>query len=150
MKLFKGKSTTIGGKITFSEPITPKWNLVMDYGYNTNNSTSYRNTFNKAASGKYDDLDLLFSNNFDFTAASHSGSTIFRFVDKKIRFAAGSGLSSVRFNLLNVDDGTNNNYQFLRITPQTQFNYTFKPQTSVSFNYRGTTRANHQPVATNT
>jgi hypothetical protein len=112
----------------------------MDYGYNTNNSTSYRNTFNKAASGKYDDLDLLFSNNFDFTAASHSGSTIFRFVDKKIRFAAGSGLSSVRFNLLNVDDGTNNNYQFLRITPQTQFNYTFKPQTSVSFNYRGTTR----------
>jgi hypothetical protein len=140
MKAFEGQSQTIGGKITFSEPITPKMNLVLDYGHNRNNSSSYRNTFNKGTNGKYEVFDPLFSNNFDFDAYSHSSSAILRYVDKKVRFAFGSGLSAVNLDLIDLDGREQIDYNFLRITPQGQFAYTFKPQMSITFNYRGTTR----------
>ncbi len=47
MKMFTGSSRTMGGKITFSEPLSSKWNLVLDYAHNRNTAISYRNTFNK-------------------------------------------------------------------------------------------------------
>lgn len=154
MKLFAGRSQTIGGKITFSEPLTPKINLVLDYGHNRNNSYSHRNTYNKGADGKYDIFDDRFSNNFDFDAYAHSSTAILRYVDKKVRFALGSGLSAVALDLYDVDAVKKTDYNFLRVTPQGQFGYTFKPQTVLTVNYRGTTRQPNinqlQPLRDNT
>lgn len=139
-KSFDGRSETIGTKITFSEPLSATWMLVMDYALNRNHSTSLRNTFEKGFNGKYEVLIPEFSNNFDLVALSHSGSGILRYTGKKIRAAMGSGISSVKLRLTNLDDATVNRYNFLNITPQFQFNYTLKQQTNLNFNYRGTTR----------
>ncbi|HVG41354.1 MAG TPA: carboxypeptidase regulatory-like domain-containing protein, partial [Chitinophagaceae bacterium] len=57
LKNFNGESITLGSKVTFSEPINDKWNVVLDYALNKNNSTSKRNTFNKDNNGKYEVLD---------------------------------------------------------------------------------------------
>ena len=154
MKLFAGRSQTVGGKVTFSEPLTPKINLVLDYGHNRNNSYSHRNTYNKGTNGKYDVFDDRFSNNFDFDAYAHSSQAILRYVDKKVRFALGSGLSAVNLDLYDIDAAKKTDYNFLRLTPQGQFSYTFKPQTSLSVSYRGTTRQPNinqlQPLRDNT
>ena len=47
LKTFKGNSKTFGGKITFSEPLNEKLNLVLEYAHNRNNSQSYNNSYNK-------------------------------------------------------------------------------------------------------
>ena len=65
---------------------------------------------------------------------------ILRYMDKKLRFAAGSGVSAVKLNLHNLDANEKRSYDFLNLTPQGQVSYTFKPQTTLSVNYRGTTR----------
>ncbi|HYH15680.1 MAG TPA: TonB-dependent receptor [Flavisolibacter sp.] len=140
MRLFEGRSQTIGAKVTFSEPITTKLNLVLDYAHNRNNSNSYQNTYNQNGNGKYDVLDESYSNNFDMNAYSHSTMAILRYTDKKVRFAAGTGLSTVKLKLLNLDSKEKRNYDFLNLTPQASFNYAFKQQTNWSLNYRGTTR----------
>ncbi len=140
MKDFDGRSRTIGGKFTFNEPLSAKWNLVLDYAHNRNNSESYRNSFNKSNNGKYDVLDSSFSNNFDMNAYSHSSIAVLRFIDKKLKFAFGSSISTVELKLNNIDNNVRNDYDFLNLTPQGQISYQFKPQSSVSFNYRGTTR----------
>jgi hypothetical protein len=137
---FDGRSQTIGGKITFSEPISSKVNLVLDYAHNRNNASSYQNTFNQNGDGKYDVLDDDYSNNFDMDAYSHSTMAVLRYTDKKIRFAAGTGVSSVKLKLSNIDSKERTSYNFLNLTPQASFNYAFKQQTNWSFNYRGTTR----------
>ncbi|MDB5196420.1 MAG: hypothetical protein JWP88_791 [Flaviaesturariibacter sp.] len=139
-KTFNGNSKTTGGKITFSEPLSTKWSLILDYGHNENKSYSHRNTYNKATNGKYENFDPAFSNNFDLNAISNSGSTIFKYTDKKLRMSLGSGLSGVTLNSSNLDLKKDTSYHFLNMTPQAQFGYTIKPQTNVSFNYRGTTR----------
>jgi hypothetical protein len=139
-KIFKGESRTFGSKITFSEPLTTKWNLVVDYAFNINAGGSDRNTFNKSNNGKYEVLDSLYSNNFDLDAFSHSGTAIFRYADKKLRAAFGSGLSATKLRLFDLYRNLHTTYNFLNLTPQVSFGYTFKPQTNLSFNYKGTTR----------
>ncbi len=139
-KLFDGSSTTIGGKITFSEPLGTKWRMIAEYSYNQNNSISKKNTFEKSSTGKYEIFNPVFSNNFDLGATSH-GATIFsRYDYKKIRAAFGSGFSSIKLNLQNLDLNTTSVYRFRNIIPQASFNYALKPQTGIGLNYRGNTR----------
>jgi hypothetical protein len=139
-KLFDGRSTTFGLKTTFSEPLSALWTLVTDYAYNKNHSVSERNTYEKSFNGKYETLVAEFSNNFELDAYSHSGNMILRYMGTKVRAGIGSGISTVKLNLRNLDDNTRNRYDFLNITPQAQINYIPKAQTNLGFNYRGTTR----------
>jgi hypothetical protein len=153
-KRMTGNSKTLGAKTTWSEPLSMKWSLVVEYAFNKNNSGSHRNTYNKDATGKYATLDQEFSNNFDLNVFSHSGTTIFKYADKKLRAAFGSGISSVKLKLYNLDENNRNHYNFLNLTPQASVNYTLKPQTNLRFNYRGTTRQptidQLQPIRDNT
>ena len=138
-KTGNGNSNTIGSKITFSEPLSLKCNLIVDYSFNNNSSSSNLNTFNKV-NGKYESLDPVYSNNFDFGAISNSGTLTARYIGTKTKFAFGSGISSVNLKLRNLENGVRNNYNFLNLTPQAQFSYTLKTQTSISASYRGSTR----------
>jgi hypothetical protein len=153
MRVFDGASRSIGGKITYSEPLSKKFILVLDYAHNRNNATSYRNTFNESNNGKYETLDPVFSNNFDMDAFSHSGMALLRFIDTKVKAVVGTGLSNVKLKLYNLDNQNRNTYNFLNYTPQAQIGYTIKPQTNLSFNYRGTTRQPNidqlQPIRNN-
>jgi hypothetical protein len=139
-KLFDGRSTTLGVKTTFSEPLSAKWTLVADYAYNKNHSISLRNTYERDFNGKYEVLIPDFSNNFELDAYSHTGNGIVRFIDKKLNVALGSGISAVKLKQRNLDDLSLKYYNFLNVTPQAQITYTIKPQFNVRFNYRGTTR----------
>jgi hypothetical protein len=139
-KLFTGRSTTLGVKTTFSEPLSAKWNLVIDYAFNQNHSVAHHNTFEKGFNGKYDIPVSEFSNNFELEAVSHSANGVLRFTGKKFSSVMGSGFSSVKMGLNNLDDNTLNNYEFLNVTPQAQVIFTLKPQTTLRLNYRGTTR----------
>ncbi len=140
MKLFDGRSTTMGVKTSFVEPFSALWSMVVEYAYNDNNSISHRNTFEKSLDGKYKTLVNEFSNNFELDAFSHTGNAILRYMGKKLRMGFGVGLSSVDLKLNNLDDHTVNNYSFTNFTPQVQFNVTPKTQMNIGFNYRGTTR----------
>jgi hypothetical protein len=139
LKLNSGNSTTIGTKLTYNEPLNNEWNLVTEYSFNTNHSVSHRNSFEKDAGGKYTDLNTVFSNNFDLTALSNSGTLTARYVGKKLRAAFGTGLSAIQLDLNNLDESKKTKYNFIGFTPQAQFGYRFKPQTSLSFSYRGNT-----------
>jgi hypothetical protein len=139
-RMIDGKSHTFGAKATYNEPLTDKWNLVLEYGYNQNRSESFRNTFNKSTNGKYETLDSVFSSNFKLGVDAHNGSAILRYIDKKFRIAFGSGLSNVQLRLNDLFTGKTNNYNFLNLTPQANFGFTPKAQTNINFGYRGNTR----------
>jgi hypothetical protein len=140
MKSFDGRSTTMGMKSTFSEPLNDKWSLVLEYAYNDNNSISHRNTFEKDLDGKYETLINEFSNNFELDAYSHTGNAIMRYMGKKVRMAFGAGMSTVDLKLNNLDNNVISDFNFTNFTPQAQFNFTPKQQMNIGINYRGTTR----------
>ena len=135
-----GQSHTFGGKITWSEPIGRTWSAIIDYSYNRNNSVSHRNTYDKDGAGKYEVLDQAYSNNFDLGAYGHSSSLLFKFNGKKLRGSFGSGISSIRLHLTDLDSSKQTAYLFRNLTPQLAAAYLFKPQTRFFINYRGTTK----------
>lgn len=153
-KKINGESRTLGTKITYNEPVGLKWNVVLDYSFNKNNSYSNRSTFSRGINGKYEDLDEQYSNNFNVNADSHTGMATLRFMDKKLKMSFASGLSAIKLNLLNADSNKRNTYNFLNVTPQASLAYTIKPQQTISFNYRGSTRQptidQLQPIRENT
>src|SRR6476620_5406237 len=140
LKEGKGQSQTYGGKITYNEPLNTKWNLVTEYSFNNNNSTSSKNTFEKDNNDKYTILDSLYSNNFDLNAFAHTGIITLRYVGKKLKSVIGGGASAVKLRLQDLDHDATREYNFTNFTPQIQFGYTIKPQTNLSFRYNGATR----------
>ncbi len=132
-------SRSLGTKITYSEPISNTITLVGSYSFNTTSSLSKYNTFNKSDDGKYDTKDSLFSNNFDMNAKSHSAMAVLRYDTKKVRVGAGSGVSDIKFTLLDLDKNTLNNYSFLNHTPVVFFSYMPKQYTHLTFRYNGNT-----------
>ncbi len=138
-KVFDGRSTTLGVKTTFSEPITDKWTLVVDYAWNKNHSRSLRNTYEKDFNGKYEEKVNEFSNNFELDAFSNSGNATLRYIGKKVRAAAGTGISAIKLNLADLDSNSVNTYRFFNVTPQASVNFTPKTQFNIGINYRGNT-----------
>lgn len=138
-KINTGNSTTYGVKITYNEPLSSTWNIVAEYSYNKNASSSHRNSYDKGPDGKYDEYNQTFSNNFDLDASSNSGSLVFRYQGSKLRMAAGSGLSAIRLNMNNLDLNAKTRYNFTGITPTLQFAYDIKKQTRIGLTYRGNT-----------
>jgi hypothetical protein len=140
VKTGSGHSQTYGGKITYNEPITAKWNLVTEYSYNGNNSTARRNTFERDPNGKYTVLNPLYSNNFDLNAYANTGIVTMRYMGKKLKSAFGGGISAVQLGVNNLDQGEHHVYNFTNFTPQVQFSYALKTQTNIGFRYNGQTR----------
>jgi hypothetical protein len=136
----QGNSATYGVKLTFNEPLSDRWAVVTEYSFNKNDATSRRNTFDKDNNGKYELLNRTFSNNFELDALSHSGSLYAKYQYKKVRFSVGSGISSIGLRLFDMDLSRRSRFHFLNATPQAAFSYTIRPQTTIGFNYRGTTR----------
>ncbi len=138
-KINSGKSTTIGAKFTYNEPLSKTWNLVAEYSINHNSASAYQNSYDKDGDDKYSLLNPLFSNNFDFTATSNTGSVVARYMGKKLRFGFGTGLTDIKLNLKNLDRLTTNTYNFTRFTPQANASYSIKSQTHLSVSYSGRT-----------
>lgn len=138
-KINTGKSSTLGVKFTYNEPLTKTWNLVTEYSINYNNANAYQNSYDKDVNGAYTILNPLFSNNFDFTATSNTGTVVARYMGKKLRFGFGTGLTDIKLKLKNLDKLTTNKYNFTRFTPQANVSYSLKSQTHASFSYNGST-----------
>lgn len=140
VKRNQGESHTFGFKSTWLEPLSLKWTWMLEYSFNNNKSFSGRDTYEKDVDGKYTVVNPVFSNHFDLDVNAHTGNTMLRYNVKKIRFAFGSGISSVHLGLFDKDKQKQKDYHFLNFTPSAQFGVTLKQQSGFSINYRGTTR----------
>ncbi|HEX6334546.1 MAG TPA: outer membrane beta-barrel protein, partial [Flavisolibacter sp.] len=138
-KTNRSASTAYGLKFTYSEPLTPEWNVVAEYSYNGSNSRSRRATFEKSFNGKYDILNPAFSNSFDLDAFSHNAALYGRYATKKLRFAAGTGISALQLDLLNNDNAGRSRYHFVNLTPQLSFGLSPAMYTNFVINYKGNT-----------
>jgi hypothetical protein len=139
LKLNTSGTASFGAKVTYNEPLSDKWNIVTEYNYNNSHTTSHRNTFEKDINGKYTQPNSIFSNNFDLNAYSNNGTLAVRYNGKKLRAMAGAGISAIQLHLDNLDLLKKTTYNFTGFTPQGQLRYEYKPQSGVSFSYRGNT-----------
>jgi hypothetical protein len=148
------KSSVLNTNLTYSEPLSKTFSVIVNYGLNINNGRSDRRSFNKSATGEYTVLDSSLSNNFKLNQLSNQFGAIFNYKKKKSIINFGTRVSAVNFKQIDEINSRTFTRNFLNWNPQASFQYKFSQQESFSLNYNGNTSQptidQIQPVRVNT
>ncbi len=133
---------TLGGNLSYTEPIDAKSQLEMSYNvnFNLNNSSQQTLRYNKATA-KYDKMDSLLSNTFENSNNSHRvGVSYRRQVNKDWSYTAGVGVQNAKLTSDNISKKTSLSQSFNNFFPTLMVQYSKNRTKNLRFNYRGSTR----------
>jgi hypothetical protein len=124
---------------TYTEPISKTLSVIFNYGLSLNNSSSDRKSFNKNAEGKYENLDLKFSNNFKLDQLTNNGGLNFNYRKAKSIINFGTRLTSTNFKQFDFYADSTLKRSFINWSPQVNYSYNFSRSSSLRVNYNGNT-----------
>jgi hypothetical protein len=154
LKTDNSLSSVSSMNLTYTEPITKAISLIWNYGLNVNNSTSDKKSFNQSGSGLYDQLDPLFSNNFELNQLSNQGGATVNIKQEKANISFGTKVSAVQFKQLDLYRSRRFDRNFINWNPSASYRYRFSQQRSLSVRYYGYTSqpsiSQIQPIRENT
>ena len=132
---------TLGGSINYTEPITRKSQLQLNYNPSYNHNVSDRSTYNNAG-GSYTNLDTALTNRFENDYTFHRAGIGYRYNDSQFSFNATLNGQYATLtgdqtfpNTLKVDRN------FTDLLPQAMFNYRFSRKENIRIFYRTNTNA---------
>ncbi|QNL49547.1 outer membrane beta-barrel protein [Olivibacter sp. SDN3] len=123
--------------LTYSEPIFKDFKVVFNYGLSVNNGSANRQSFNQSATGEYNLLDSLFSNNYQLNQLSNQVGAVFNYKKNKNNLTFGTKISDVRFKQLDLYNNETFTRNFMNLNPQVTYQYRFSQQKTLRFNYFG-------------
>jgi Outer membrane protein beta-barrel family/Carboxypeptidase regulatory-like domain len=132
-----GRETSLGARISYTEPLNKQFSLQTAYSFKTVNSNSHKLVFDKSLNNKR--IDSL-SNNFNFNNFSNIGKVVLQYRAKKFTLSGGAEATETTFELNDLDRNNKFNRNYLNWAPQGNFNYKLGKNTSASLSYNGNTR----------
>ena len=138
-KINKISSKVFTSNLTYSEPITTKFSVVLNYGLGINNTDQDRRSYNAITPGQYTLLDTAFSNNYKLEQLSNQVGAVFSYKNDKTIINFGSKVSAVKFDQLDVYTDQHMERNFVNWNPQASYQYKFSQQKSFRLNYLGRT-----------
>ena len=147
------ESLLLDGKATYTEPLSAKSFLIANYGVMISNNQSERNSFDNNGTGKYTALDSLYSSNYRFNVFTQDGGMAYSFINKKMRFNAGTNVGFTGFRQTDLRADTSSTRRFVNWSPVAAFSYSLTSQRRLSIQYHGSTiqptLQQIQPIRTN-
>jgi len=132
-------SSALNSNMTFTEPLSKTFAIVFNYGLAVNNSTSDRKSFDQFAPGVYTILNKAYSNDYLFNQLTNQAGAIFNYKQGKTTFNFGTKASDVDFKQTDEISQTVYKRDFINWLPQSNFQYKFSQQRSLSISYNGST-----------
>ncbi|WP_437921390.1 outer membrane beta-barrel protein [Sphingobacterium sp. LRF_L2] len=123
--------------LTYTEPLTKALNLSFGAGIERNKNASLVESFNKSAEGEYDELDLRFSNNYDFDRLSTNYKLALNYNTDKFRVNFSNSLNNDELNQYNNRSNDRLSRSFLTYNPSIGGHYSFTKAKVLWFNYNG-------------
>ncbi|EOR95556.1 : hypothetical protein [Arcticibacter svalbardensis MN12-7] len=136
-KLNKSNSASLNTNITYTEPFSKTFSVILNYGYILNNSSADRRSFNQSASGDYNVLDSLYSNNFEVDESRNQVGMVFNYKKDKNTINFGTKASAVDFKQKDLYADKTYSRNFINWNPQASYQYKFSQQKSFRLSYRG-------------
>ncbi|MDQ6902807.1 MAG: TonB-dependent receptor family protein [Bacteroidota bacterium] len=140
MKLYNTNTSSLGGKIVYTEPLSKELSMQLgyelDYIHGNSNQLTYSYT---PYTSKYDELVDSLSNQFKQKIIQNIPSAKLNFANKKLKLNIGSGFGFTNFDLTDVTFGKDYLRNYVNFYPTANAEYTYKPNKSIRFNYSGTT-----------
>jgi hypothetical protein len=152
-KNYLTKSILLDSRLTYTEPIGKQMFIGIDYGATMNKTHSDRNSYNQDGNGKYDALDSLFSNNYQYNILTQRTGLAFTMIRKKFRLTAGNDVAFSGYYQKDLVADTSTRRNYINWYPSAGLNYQFAAQTRLNFHYSGNTQPptlqELQPIANN-
>jgi hypothetical protein len=153
-KINRTKTSAISTRIAYTEPLSKTTFVELNYSYRLNNSEALRSSFDKSISGKYEVLNPVFSNDYDFRVNTNSGGINLRVNKSQYNFSLGGNISNADFRQKDLVKDTVSTYSFINFFPRANLRVNFGPQKRLGMNYNGSTRQptleQLQPIRENT
>ena len=147
-------STIVNSNITYSEPFTKAFSVILNYGLGLNNGSADRKSFDQTTVGEYTALNTVLSNNYKLNQLSNQFGAIFNYKKGKAILNFGTRATDVKFEQINEYTDAKFNRNFLNWSPQASYQYKFSQQKSLRLSYNGNTTQptidQIQPVLVNT
>ena len=139
-----GTNSNIAGvKATYTEPLSKKSYLEINYSFYNNSSTQNRLSYDKDLGGKYSMLVDSLSNEFKYLYKTHSGGLDYRYNEKKFNFSFGGNIANTAFQQTDLVRDTSRKYNYYNLFPRANFYYKFNAYSGLRFNYNG---SSNQPT----
>jgi hypothetical protein len=133
-------SYSISPTFSFTEPISKRSIIELNYNYSYLKSTTINNTYDyNDVLQDYSSFDSLFSNSYKFTSHANRFTLSYRIQNPKYNFNIGSGVQFTDFNSLNTTKDIDTRHNYINITPTLNFSYSFNTNQRLRFYYNGRT-----------
>jgi hypothetical protein len=140
LRKIEEKGNTVGGRLSYTEPLTKKLSLIADYDLHYTTNHSLINTLNKNASGSYINRVDSLSNDLNYDIGIQKGGLTLRFINKKVNASIGGRISYTNLTQKNLIKDTTQYQNFLNIFPSANFNYKLGTTKNLRLGYNGSTR----------
>ncbi|RZA02756.1 MAG: TonB-dependent receptor [Sphingobacteriaceae bacterium] len=132
-------SSTLNSNITYTEPITAKLAVTLNYGLGLTTNSSDRQALNESVpgSGNYDIEDPLFANNFKYNQLTNQLGAAFSYRGEKTNLNFGVKATDVDLKQTNLKNGNLFNRKFLNIVPQVTYRYRPTTSSNLTVSYSG-------------
>jgi len=147
------QSNLFNTNVTYSEPFTTEWTMVLNYGIGVNHASADRNTFDLTPGSTFGMRVDSLSSDYTFNQFLNHAGAILNYKKGKLTFNFGTRVTDDQFHQIDDFTGNLNDRTFVDWAPQARLQYRFSPQKSFTFEYNGTTTQptleQLQPVASN-
>ena len=96
-KIDNSSVNTFNGKATYTEPLSKRVFVELNYALRTTSSSSKRLSYDSSDNGKYETLNALYSSNYQFDVVTNTGGLTFRYNSKKLTASLGSDAGFTNF-----------------------------------------------------
>ncbi len=132
---------SVGGNLTYTEPIGKRSLIEFSTFYNTTVGESNRTTYDyNALSGKHDMLNNNLSNNFKSDYTYEGGSINFRSNQPKFNYGMGASLQDATLKSINRTYDNTIRQNFTDVLPNANFQYKFSNYENVRIDYSTSTQ----------
>jgi hypothetical protein len=133
------KSNTVNTNLTYTEPLSKAFAVVLNYGIGTSSSTADRKSFSPSAPGNYNILVDSLSSDYKLNELTNLGGAVFNYKKGKTTINFGTKLGDIRLRQIDEYTGDALNRNFVDWMPQANFQYRFSQQQSFNIGYTGNT-----------
>lgn len=138
-KLNNNETKTVQALASYTEPLSKKMSLNFNYTFNTINTLQDTRSYEKV-NGKYDSLNLLFSNQYRFINTSHRGGFAWNYITKKITAKIGLALQGLALQQTNIVKDSSYARNFTNYFPTANIRWKYSSSGSFYLNYSGSTQ----------
>ena len=127
---------SLGGNITYTEPLGKRSLLALSGFYNVNTGQSDKQTYNyDAVSGKHDELDSVLSNDFTSRYAYSGGTLSFRTNRQRANITLEATLQTAGLSAIDNSSGRDVRQSFTDVLPNALLQYRFSQTKNLRIDY---------------